>query len=150
MKNMTPLDPLEAGLPHREPFLFLDEITARMADEAECRKTFAGTEDFFRGHFPGEPIVPGVLLTEALAQTAGVAAAERPGQRFFLSAIRNMKFLRAVLPGETLVLKAKVAARFGALVQCEVEAFVEETSIAKGQIVLAEPPEGAQNAGRHG
>lgn len=68
-------DPIDYGLPHREPFIFIDAvIEAQPGVKAVCAKTFKADEPFFRGHFPGDPIVPGVILTEALAQTAGIAA----------------------------------------------------------------------------
>src|SRR6478735_5290785 len=97
-------DPLAHGLPHREPFIFIDDVREAVPGErAVCVKTFAPDAPFFRGHFPGDPLVPGVILSEALAQTAGIAAGE-PGKAYRLSAIRSMKFLRAVRPGETVVL----------------------------------------------
>ena len=65
---MSPSDPVALGLPHREPFIFVDEVLALIPGEsAEARKVFPLEEPFFRGHFPGDPLVPGVILTEALA-----------------------------------------------------------------------------------
>ena len=72
---------------------------ARAGQSAVCTKRFAASEPFFRGHFPGNPLVPGVILTEAAAQTAGIAAGE-PGRIYHLSAIRQMKFIRAGGAGE--------------------------------------------------
>ena len=95
----------------------------------------------FTGHFPGNPLVPGVLLTEALAQTAGIAAASgypkngRP--LFLLSAIRGMKFPRAARPGEVIRLRADKLATVGNLIQFEVLATVEGTPVAEGQLVLS-------------
>src|SRR3954452_23369182 len=99
---MIPLNAQLAGLPHREPFVFVREVISCEAGRAECVTKFAADDPMFAGHFPGNPVVPGVILTEALAQTAGIAAAsgypegERP--LFLLSAIRTMKFLQAVRP----------------------------------------------------
>lgn len=131
-------DPVALGLPHRAPFVFVDAVLEVEAGErALCRKTFAAEEPFFAGHFPGDPLVPGVILTEALAQTAGLAAGQ-PGRQFRLSAIKGMKFLRAVRPGETITLRARKTAVVGGLWQFEVVATVGESVAAKGVVVLNE------------
>jgi len=91
----------------------------------------------FAGHFPGDPLVPGVILTEALAQTAGIAAhQENSKRRFLLSAIRQMKFLRAVRPEERIILRAKKLGEVDQLLQFEVEAVVAGKQVAIGQLVL--------------
>jgi len=95
----------------------------------------------FVGHFPGNPLVPGVILTEALAQAAGIAAAsgypetERP--LFLLSAIRTMKFLQAVRPEKKIDLRAEKIAATEALFQFKVTASVDGALAAEGQIVLS-------------
>ena len=139
---MRPSDPVALGLPHREPFIFVDEVLAlEPGESAQCRKVFAPEEPFFRGHFPGDPLVPGVILAEALAQTAGLAAGQ-PGKAFRLSAIRGMKFLRAVRPGEEILLSAKKLAVVGGLWQFEVVSRVAGLPVAEGVVVLSEaaPP----------
>lgn len=108
---------------------------------AECTTTFAADDPMFAGHFPGNPLVPGVILTEALAQTAGIAAASgyADGERplFLLSAIRSMKFHRAARPGELIELRAEKLAHVDKLVQFSVRATVSGEAVAEGQIVLS-------------
>jgi 3-hydroxyacyl-[acyl-carrier-protein] dehydratase len=131
------MDPLSLGLPHRPPFIFIDEVEKLEAGlQAEARKQFGGEEPFFQGHFPGNPIVPGVLLAEAMAQTAGIAIGG-PGKTFLLTAIRAMKFLRPIRPREEIHFRAKRVGETGGLVQCAVEARVEGELVAEGQLILA-------------
>jgi 3-hydroxyacyl-[acyl-carrier-protein] dehydratase len=128
-------------LPHRPPFLFVREIIAREPGiSAQCATSFDEHDPMFAGHFPGDPLVPGVILTEALAQTAGIAAAAAGVKdvkpRYLLSAIRSMKFFQAVRPNERIVLRATKLAHVNDLLQFEVEALVNDTVVAAGQIVL--------------
>ena len=135
---MAARDPAALGLPHRAPVVFVDEVRALVPGEsAECGKTFPPDEPFFRGHFPGDPLVPGVILTEALAQTAGLAAGQ-PGRTFHLSAIRAMKFLQPVRPADEIILTARKTAVVGTLWQFEVCARVRGATVAEGVIVLSE------------
>jgi len=102
----------------------------------------------FAGHFPENPIVPGVIITEALAQTAGIAAAsgypEAQKPLFLLSAIRTMKFLQPVRPGEQIALHAEKIAATDGLIQFKVNAEVEGKVVAQGQLVLSVAPRGDQ------
>jgi 3-hydroxyacyl-[acyl-carrier-protein] dehydratase len=130
------------GLPHREPFLFVHEmIQCRDGESAQCATTFAADDPMFAGHFPGNPLVPGVILTEALAQTAGIAAAsgypENACPLFLLSAIRSMKFPRAALPAERILLRAEKVAQVHDLLQFRVEASVDNSTVAQGELVLS-------------
>lgn len=121
-------------MPHRPPFLFVDTVTSLTPGEAaEGHKTFPPEEPFFAGHFPGDPIVPGVILSEALAQIAGLAVS-RPGLR--LAAIRNMKFPAAARPGERVDLAAQKVGEVGGLYQFSVVAKVGEIVVAEGGVVL--------------
>ena len=131
-------DPIALGLPHREPFVFVDALVARVGGEsAECVKVFPAATPFFAGHFPGAPIVPGVILAEALAQTAGLAAG-KPGRAFRLSAIRAMKFPSAALPDEEIHFHARRVATVGGLWQFDVRAVTAGRTVAEGVVVLSE------------
>ncbi len=135
-------DVTDLGLPHRLPFVFVKELLAtEPGKSAACTTYFAADDPMFAGHFPGNPLVPGVILTEALAQTAGIAAASGYGQNesplFLLSAIRSMKFLRAVRPGESVHLSAEKLATTGQLIQFAVKATVGDLTVAEGQLVLS-------------
>jgi 3-hydroxyacyl-[acyl-carrier-protein] dehydratase len=134
-------DPTILGLPHRPPFVFVREVVrCEPGVAAECTTIFDAADPMFAGHFPGNPLVPGVILTEALAQTAGIAAASASpagaGPRFLLSAIRQMKFFSAVRPGERIILRAQRLGEVADLVQFQVEALVDGKQVAAGQIVL--------------
>ncbi len=124
------------GLPHRPPFVFVRKLVTREPGvSAECETEFSRDDPIFAGHFPGDPLVPGVILTEALAQTAGIAA-HQENQRFLLSAIRQMKFFRAVRPEENITLRARRIATVGDLLQFDVEALINNKPVAAGQLVL--------------
>jgi 3-hydroxyacyl-[acyl-carrier-protein] dehydratase len=130
-------DPIAHGLPHRKPFLFVDLVTHHVpGTEAEGEVTFAVDDPMFAGHFPGNPIVPGVILTEALAQLAGIAGSSEKG--FLLSAIRAMKFPSPARPGEKILLRATKSGSLGGLFQFSVSAETSGRVIAEGQLVLNE------------
>jgi 3-hydroxyacyl-[acyl-carrier-protein] dehydratase len=102
--------------------------------------TFSRDDPMFAGHFPGNPLVPGVILAEALAQTAGIAAASgysgNAAPVFLLSAIRGMKFPAAVRPEEEIHLHAEKLAQVDELLQFKVRATVGGKIVAQGQLVL--------------
>jgi 3-hydroxyacyl-[acyl-carrier-protein] dehydratase len=136
------------GLPHRPPFVFVREIiNCEPGQAAHARTSFDANDPMFAGHFPGNPIVPGVILTEALAQAAGIAAAsgypEKEKPFFLLSAIRTMKFLDTVQPGQQVYLRAEKIGASDRLFQFKVTASVEGVIVAEGQVVLslAAPPD---------
>jgi 3-hydroxyacyl-[acyl-carrier-protein] dehydratase len=122
-------------LPHGAEFRFLDLLT-QLAPGKTGRGEYRvrGDEPFLRGHFPGEPIFPGVLLVEAAAQLAGVVAQSDPKipplAGLKLTALRNVKILGTAKPGETISLEARITGRLGNLVQAQATASVS------GQVVL--------------
>lgn len=131
-------DPIALGLPHREPFIFVDRVLARVPGEsATAEKTFAASTPFFAGHFPDGPLVPGVVLAEALAQTAGLAAGQA-GKSFRLAALKTMKFPSSVGPDEVIRMETKRIATVGTLWQFEGRATVGDRVVAEGVVVLSE------------
>jgi 3-hydroxyacyl-[acyl-carrier-protein] dehydratase len=139
--HLSPVTDHFFGLPHRPPFVFVRKLIACDPGlSAECEMQFSSDDPMFAGHFPGDPLVPGVILTESLAQTAGIAAAsahpENSQPRFLLSAIRQMKFFRGVRPDERIVLRARKIAAVDELLQFDVEALVDGKQVAVGQLVL--------------
>ncbi len=106
-------------LPHRSPFLFIDEIIElNPGTSARARWTLRPDTDFLAGHFPGEPVMPGVIIIEALAQTGALAVLSEPSSRGKLAlfaGIERAKFRRPVKPGETLDLAMSLTRRRGPL-----------------------------------
>jgi 3-hydroxyacyl-[acyl-carrier-protein] dehydratase len=128
-------------LPHRPPFVFLDAVEGL---EEGVRgvgvKTFKQTEFFFAGHFPGLPIVPAVILTESMAQAAGIVMGGTSGgtKMRYVAQIREMRFSRPVLPGQTVRVHVEAAQSFGQLRIFRTRAEVGGVDVAQGEITLAE------------
>jgi 3-hydroxyacyl-[acyl-carrier-protein] dehydratase len=117
--------------------LFVERVISLVPGvSAEGEKVFSADDPMLAGHFPGNPIVPGVILTEALAQVAGIAGSSEKG--FLLSAIRSMKFPSPARPGEKILLHARKTGSLGGLVQFSVSADVGGRIVAEGQVVLNE------------
>lgn len=105
----APLTAPTEVLPHRPPFLFLDRIVAHDDTRVIGERTFPASEPFFAGHFPGNPIVPGVILVEGLAQTlAWLALTKTGGGTVLLTGVDGCKIRRPVRPGETVTYQVEV------------------------------------------
>jgi 3-hydroxyacyl-[acyl-carrier-protein] dehydratase len=129
-------------LPHGPEFRFLDRLVALDPGKSgRGEYTVRGDEPFLRGHFPGEPIFPGVLLVEAVAQLAGVVAQSDPAipplASLKLTAFRNVKILGTARPGETILLEAKISGRLGGLVQAQATARVGNTICLTAELTLS-------------
>lgn len=128
-------------IPHRYPFLLIDRVLeAEPGKRAVAIKNVTVNEPFFQGHFPGNPIMPGVLIVEALAQTACVAGLlleENKGKLGVFTGIDSLKFRRQVLPGDTLRLEAEFLAFKMGMGKARVKATVEGEVAAEGEIKFA-------------
>ena len=129
-------------LPHGSSFRFLDGLTELVPGrEAAATYQVRGDEAFLEGHFPGDPMMPGVILIEAIAQLGGVVAQTDPvvpamaGLR--LTGVRAAKILGAVRPGEVLEIRARLEGRMGGLVQIDGEVSVAGTSLATARVTLS-------------
>ena len=128
-------------LPHRDPFLLLDDITELIPDKravGHWRPT--GAEDFFRGHFPGIPVLPGVLIMEALAQAGAVVVLSMPrfqGKIGYFAGMDKVRFKRKVYPGDLLELTVDIERTFQNIGYGMAVASVDGETAAKGQLTFA-------------
>ncbi|NSW92942.1 MAG: 3-hydroxyacyl-ACP dehydratase FabZ [Firmicutes bacterium] len=128
-------------IPHRYPFLLVDKVLeVEPGKRAVAVKNITINEPFFQGHFPGYPIMPGVLIVEALAQTAGIAAAsleENKGKLGVFTGIDSMKFRKQVVPGDVLRLEAEILTLKMGMAKVKVSATVDGQTAAEGEIKFA-------------
>ncbi len=134
-------DALKA-LPHGPEFRFLDRLVALdPGKEATGTYTVHGNEPFLRGHFPNEPLFPGVLLVEAAAQLAGIIVQTDPSlpavPRLRLTAMRGVKIFDTARPGQTIEYQAKLLKRLGPLATAEATARVGDKVIMQAEITLS-------------
>ena len=137
-------------LPHRDPFLFLDRVVSHDIQGSVGIVTFGAERDFFRGHFPGYPVVPGVILLEAMCQSAaaGVLIGQREGQYAATSDILlfagadKVRFRRPVRPDETLETHAKVLRVGHGIGRFHVEGYVAGELAAEADIFCVARKEG--------
>jgi len=149
-KNVLP-GPIEASeiqkyLPHRYPFLLIDRVIS-MEEEPEKKlvalKNVTKNEPFFQGHFPNNPVMPGVLIIEAMAQAAGMLAnldAElhgKTGELYYLAKVDNARFSKPVIPGDQLVLEVVQKRILRNMGQYECEAFVDGQRVACCELLCA-------------
>jgi 3-hydroxyacyl-[acyl-carrier-protein] dehydratase len=130
------------SLPHGPEFRFIDRLTSLEPGKSGSGEyTVRGDDPFLRGHFPGQPIFPGVLLVEAAAQLAGTVAQSDPQipplAGLKLTAMRGIKILGTARPGEVIHLEAKILNRLGNLIQAQVSAKVNGQTVMQGELTLS-------------
>lgn len=132
---------IEAIIPQRDPFLMIDEVEAYVPGESAIAYKHVKEEEWYlKGHFPGNPIMPGVLIVESLAQTGAVAILsmeENKGKNALFGGIDKMKFKKMVVPGDTLKLEVKIIKKKGPIGVGEAIATVDGKVAAKGELTFA-------------
>lgn len=128
-------------IPQREPFLMIDEIENFVPGECATAYKYVNKEEwYFKGHFPGNPIMPGVLITESLAQTGAVAILSLPankGKNALFAGIDKLRFKKMVVPGDKLKLEVRIVKCKGPIGVGEVLATVDGKNVAKGELTFA-------------
>lgn len=132
---------IEKILPHRDPFLMIDRVVELQPGEyAIAEKDILSTDDVFRGHFPDHPVFPGVLQLEALAQTGAVAVLSEPGAQgkiILFARADDVRFRRAVVPGDTLRLEMRLTKSRGPVGKGEGKAYVGTDLACSGTLTFA-------------
>ena len=127
-------------IPHRYPFLFVDRIVEWTSDTIVGVKNVSANEPFFQGHFPNDPIMPGVLILEAMAQTGGILVLtlfpQFKNKPFYFAGLDKVRFRKPVRPGDQLVMKAKIQKQRGVFFKMLGEAFVDDKLVAEAEMML--------------
>jgi len=130
-------DNIEALLPHRKPFLFVDTIESFDDEGCVCTRKFTDEDFFFKGHFPEYPVVPGVILIETMAQGGGAALSYQKrfeeGSLFFLATVDKVKFRNQVRPGDTVRMEIKNLRVGGKMVKQAGKAYVGDKLCAEAE-----------------
>lgn len=140
-KKVIDINQIRSVLPHRYPFLLVDRIIEiRDEHHAVGLKNVTVNEDFFNGHFPGYPVMPGVLIIEALAQVAGVLIKQKEDCRdklFLFMAMNNVKFRKTVVPGDQLLLDVEIIKMRSRTGNIKGKAIVDNNVVAEADLMFA-------------
>lgn len=136
---------IEAVLPHRYPFLLVDAVERLDEERIVARKNVTRNEPHFQGHFPGHPVMPGVLIIEAMAQTGALFAARAVGfdpakQVIYFMGIDGVRFRKPVVPGDTLRIEVVPLRRGGAVWKMRGEARVGDTLVCEAEFLASIQP----------
>ena len=142
---MLDIRAIERILPHRYPFLLVDRVDEIGADRVVARKLVTRNEPHFEGHFPGNPVMPGVLIIEALAQAGALLAAHAVGFNpethvIYFMAIDKAKFRKPVIPGDVLTLEVVPLRKGGAIWKLRGEAKVDDVLVAEAELLASIQP----------
>jgi 3-hydroxyacyl-[acyl-carrier-protein] dehydratase len=139
MKEKLSIGEILNLLPHRYPFLLVDKILELEENKIVGVKNVTINEPFFQGHFPGHPIMPGVLIIEAMAQTGGVLIffkEENKGKIPLFAAIDKARFKKPVYPGDQLIIKVEILKMLRGVAKAKAEAYVDGNLVAKAELMF--------------
>lgn len=137
---MLDINEIQKILPHRYPFLLVDRILEVGETKIVGLKNVSANEPFFQGHFPGYPVMPGVLIVEAMAQVGAVWILSKPeyqGKIAFFARIDNVRFRRQVIPGDQLKMEVEVIKVRGKVGKAQARAFVDDDLTAEAEFTFA-------------
>jgi 3-hydroxyacyl-[acyl-carrier-protein] dehydratase len=134
--ELLDVEAIKDMIPHRDPFLMIDEIRDLAPDDRVVGiKNVTGDESFFKGHFPGHPIMPGVLIIEAMAQTSAILVigtiGKQPGSMVYFMSVEQARFRKPVFPGDRLALDVVKLQNRGKVWKFECKATVGDTLVAE-------------------
>ena len=145
MSEAKTINELFDYLPHRYPFLLVDRVTETVVgDRIKGYKNISANEELFNGHFPGQPICPGVLILEAMAQLSGVLAFETKGVRpadgtnYLFGGVEKARFRRQVIPGDRLDLESMIVADRKIMMKFECVAYVDGAMACSAVLTVVE------------